>query len=72
MLRESISSLLLVLLLDIILISAFAMGIIYPDNQNRADRVKQLATDIGSIQSVIKDNLQDAKFQDERTMKILE
>ncbi|KAG7442538.1 uncharacterized protein BT62DRAFT_1079149 [Guyanagaster necrorhizus] len=61
MLRESISSLLLVLLLDIILISAFAMGIIYPDNQNRADRVKQLATDIGSIQSVIKDNLQDAK-----------
>lgn len=33
------------------------MGIIYPDNANRADRVQQLATNIGSIQSEVDDSL---------------
>ncbi|RYO92487.1 hypothetical protein DL766_007900 [Monosporascus sp. MC13-8B] len=33
------------------------MGIIYPDNQNRANRVQQLAVNIGSIQSEANDSL---------------
>lgn len=33
------------------------MGIIYPDNMNRADRVQQLATNIGLIQSEVDDSL---------------
>lgn len=33
------------------------MGIIYPDNAKRADRVQQLATNIGSIQSEVNGSL---------------
>jgi hypothetical protein len=33
------------------------MGIIYPDNENRANRVNQLAVNIGSIQSEVDDSL---------------
>jgi len=33
------------------------MGIIYPDNENRANRVQQLATNIGAIQNEANDSL---------------
>ncbi|KAF8624738.1 hypothetical protein AX17_007069 [Amanita inopinata Kibby_2008] len=42
------------------------------DNQNRANRVNQLASDIAQLQTQVKETVADAKTQDERAVKILE
>ncbi|KAF8650928.1 hypothetical protein AX16_005026 [Volvariella volvacea WC 439] len=48
------------------------MGILYPDNQNRANRVNQLASDIAQLQTQVKETVEDAKVQDQRAVAILD
>ncbi|KAF8645669.1 hypothetical protein AX16_007652, partial [Volvariella volvacea WC 439] len=48
------------------------MGILYPDNQNRANRVNQLASDIAQLQTQVKETVEDAKLQDSRAVEILD
>ncbi|KAF8881849.1 hypothetical protein CPB84DRAFT_1827986 [Gymnopilus junonius] len=48
------------------------MGVLFPDNVNRANRVNQLASDIAQLQSQIKEAVEDARTQDERALEILD
>jgi len=48
------------------------MGLIYPDNQNRANRVSQLATQIGTLQSRFSGLLDNIAKKDERTLETLD
>ncbi|KAJ7898271.1 hypothetical protein B0H14DRAFT_2675416 [Mycena olivaceomarginata] len=48
------------------------MGIIYPDNQNRVNRVQQLATNISQLQSNIQQYVDGIHMQDNRTLPMLD
>jgi hypothetical protein len=48
------------------------MGIIYPDNTNRANRVYQLATQIGTLQSRFGNLLDSIEIKDDRTLVTLD
>ncbi|PFH45677.1 hypothetical protein AMATHDRAFT_8807 [Amanita thiersii Skay4041] len=47
------------------------MGIFFPDNINRGNRVDQLASDIEHLQSQIKQDVEDAKKHDEQAIEYL-
>ncbi|PFH45684.1 hypothetical protein AMATHDRAFT_71236 [Amanita thiersii Skay4041] len=47
------------------------MGIWFPDNTNRGNRVDQLASDIEHLQSQVKQDVEDAKKHDEKAIAFL-
>ncbi|PFH45018.1 hypothetical protein AMATHDRAFT_10195 [Amanita thiersii Skay4041] len=47
------------------------MGIWFPDNENRGNRVEQLASDIEHFQEQVKQDVEDGKNHDERAIEYL-
>ncbi|PFH46940.1 hypothetical protein AMATHDRAFT_43254 [Amanita thiersii Skay4041] len=48
------------------------MGVLYPDNKHRADRVNQLANEITYIQEQVKQAIQDEAAHDKKSLAMLE